>query len=186
MTDPAVTAATAATKELRLALVLYGGVSLAIYMHGITKELHKLVLASCALADDDGTNPFPAATTEHVYWDALKHLGDEAKVRTRVVVDVISGTSAGGINGVYLAKALAQNVDQSELRKLWIEKGDIANLLHGRAVGRGKLRLLLPLLEALRHRNKNEPVLRGDVMSGWFVDALKKMDETRPRPGEGP
>jgi len=26
-------------RELRLALVCYGGVSLAIYMHGITKEL---------------------------------------------------------------------------------------------------------------------------------------------------
>lgn len=32
--------------ELRLALVFYGGVSLAIYMHGVTKELHKLVVAS--------------------------------------------------------------------------------------------------------------------------------------------
>ena len=32
--------------ELRLALVCYGGVSLAIYMHGVTKELHKLVIAS--------------------------------------------------------------------------------------------------------------------------------------------
>ena len=32
-------------KELRLALVCYGGVSLAIYMHGITKELEKLARA---------------------------------------------------------------------------------------------------------------------------------------------
>ena len=30
----------AETRELRLAVVLYGGVSLAIYMHGTTKELH--------------------------------------------------------------------------------------------------------------------------------------------------
>ncbi len=35
------------TKELRLGLVCYGGVSLAIYMHGVTKELHKLVVAKC-------------------------------------------------------------------------------------------------------------------------------------------
>jgi len=34
--------------ELRLALVCYGGVSLAVYMHGVTKELHKLVQASRA------------------------------------------------------------------------------------------------------------------------------------------
>ena len=36
--DPQVT-------ELRLALVCFGGVSLAIYMHGITKEVHSLLRA---------------------------------------------------------------------------------------------------------------------------------------------
>ena len=35
-------------KELRLALVCFGGVSLAIYMHGVTKEILKLVRASYA------------------------------------------------------------------------------------------------------------------------------------------
>jgi hypothetical protein len=33
-------------KELRIALVCYGGVSLAVYMHGVTKEIWKLVRAS--------------------------------------------------------------------------------------------------------------------------------------------
>ena len=37
-------------RELRLALVCYGGVSLAIYMHGITKELEKLARASAHFA----------------------------------------------------------------------------------------------------------------------------------------
>ena len=36
-------------KELRIALVCCGGVSLAVYMHGITKEILKLVRASAAL-----------------------------------------------------------------------------------------------------------------------------------------
>ena len=36
-------------KELRIALVCFGGVSLAVYMHGISKEILKLVRASCAL-----------------------------------------------------------------------------------------------------------------------------------------
>ena len=40
-------------RELRLAVVLYGGASLAIYMHGTTKELQRLVKAS-ALADRGG------------------------------------------------------------------------------------------------------------------------------------
>lgn len=38
-------------RELRLALVCYGGVSLAVYMHGITKEILKLVRASRASHD---------------------------------------------------------------------------------------------------------------------------------------
>ena len=36
-------------KELRIALVCFGGVSLAVYMHGITKEILKLARASSAL-----------------------------------------------------------------------------------------------------------------------------------------
>ena len=36
-------------KELRIALVCFGGVSLAVYMHGISKEILKLVRASAAL-----------------------------------------------------------------------------------------------------------------------------------------
>ena len=33
--------------------------------------------------------------------------GEPPRVRTRFVVDIISGTSAGGINGVFLGKAIA-------------------------------------------------------------------------------
>ena len=33
-------------REIRLALVLNGGVSLAVYMHGITKEIWRLARAS--------------------------------------------------------------------------------------------------------------------------------------------
>ena len=36
-------------KELRIALVCFGGVSLAVYMHGVSKEILKLVRASSAL-----------------------------------------------------------------------------------------------------------------------------------------
>ena len=38
-------------KELRLALVCYGGISLAVYMHGITKEVWRLARASRAYHD---------------------------------------------------------------------------------------------------------------------------------------
>ena len=33
-------------KELRIALVCYGGISLAVYMHGVTKELWHLARVS--------------------------------------------------------------------------------------------------------------------------------------------
>ena len=41
-------------KELRIALVCYGGVSLAIYMHGVTKEVWKLARASRAFHAGSG------------------------------------------------------------------------------------------------------------------------------------
>jgi hypothetical protein len=59
-------------RELRIALVCYGGVSLAIYMHGVTRELHRLVVASSRF--DEQGNPFEPPCTEHVYWDLLHEL----------------------------------------------------------------------------------------------------------------
>src|SRR3954463_16134424 len=93
--------------ELRLALVCYGGVSLAVYMHGITKELHKLVRASRRFDADeslDTANPFGADETESAYYEALRELAKKGSPLS-VSIDVIAGTSAGGINGVVLAKA---------------------------------------------------------------------------------
>ena len=48
----------------------------------------------------------------------------------RVVVDIIAGASAGGINGIFLAKALANNEDFAQLKTLWIHQGDIGKLLN--------------------------------------------------------
>lgn len=38
---------------------------------------------------------------------------------------MIAGTSAGGINGIFLAKVLAHNLSLGELRDVWLEKADI-------------------------------------------------------------
>jgi hypothetical protein len=48
-------------REVRPGLVCYGGVSVAIYMHGVTKELYKLVRAARAFERAFGTNDFDAA-----------------------------------------------------------------------------------------------------------------------------
>jgi patatin-related protein len=169
------------TRELRLALVLYGGVSLAIYMHGITKEIHKLVKASTALdAFPEKGNPFPSGT-ERVYYDLLARIargevGHGARgTRIRVVVDVISGTSAGGINGVFLAKALARNRSLESLKALWFDKGDIKQLLKGWTWAPIGLRVALMLRRPLHL----EPPLRGREMCQWLHEALHAMEKEK-------
>src|SRR5262245_56187023 len=107
-------------KELRLALVCYGGPSLPIYMPRVPKEVNRLVKASVLL--EAGLEP--KEPTERVYRDLLRSLAEKTGVDLRVVVDVIAGTSAGGINGIYLAKALAGNHSQDALRDLWFTRGD--------------------------------------------------------------
>src|SRR5206468_8620911 len=96
------------TKELRLGVVCYGGSSLAIYMHGVTKELNRLVKAS-ALLDAD-LEPQKWARSEAFYVELLRRLAQDSGVRTRVVVDVVAGTSAAGINGINMTTALAHNL----------------------------------------------------------------------------
>ncbi len=129
-------------KELRIALVCYGGVSLAIYQHGITKEILKLVRASRAYhaaiapaqkqraehvfkpGQVDGRSP----STEDVYFDALKAIGQRG-LDLRVIVDVIAGASSGGINGIVLARAIAHDLKVDSVTDVWLDDVDIAYLL---------------------------------------------------------
>jgi patatin-related protein len=174
--------------ELRLALVCYGGVSLAIYMHGITKEVQKLVVASVAFERDDVNNPFDRVDSSRGYWDLLKNIrageaGDVGRreVTLRVVVDIISGTSAGGINGICLAKVLAGNHSQDALRDLWLGRGDIKQLLRGSR----RLPISLRAIWLLRNPFKLEPPLRGDEMCEWLYEAFDTMAKTTALRGVG-
>src|SRR5215510_14564653 len=123
-------------KELRIALVCFGGVSLAIYMHGISKEILKLIRASSALhatADRskrtsasffervDRSNP--EYDTEEVYFELLREIGRSAELR--VIVDIIAGASAGGINGTMLARALSHDLPMRPIRDLWLNNADV-------------------------------------------------------------
>lgn len=112
-------------KELRLALVCYGGVSLAVYMHGTTKEVWKLVRASMRRRSGPGLPP--ASDSEIVYGALLDALAP--RVDLRVMVDIIAGASAGGINGILLAQAISQGHDMEPLRELWLESADSDKLL---------------------------------------------------------
>lgn len=159
-----------AAQEVRFAVVMYGGVSLAIYINGVTQELLRMVRATApAVHDKAEGRPLPLDSaapkgTEWVYRKLSYLLGDESllndyrqqltsaensghkvsadadlvdeevrkgtPIRTRFLVDILSGTSAGGINAIYLAKALANDQSIDELKKLWVNEGDIALLIN--------------------------------------------------------
>lgn len=113
-------------KELRLALVCYGGISLAVYMHGVTKEIWHLARAS--RAELDGEPPSDGAVG--AYRALLSHMADGASgVKLRVLADIIAGASAGGINGIFLARALSTGESLEPLTDLWLTRADVTVLL---------------------------------------------------------
>jgi nucleoside-triphosphatase len=71
-------------------LVCYGGVSLAIYMHGVTKEIHKLVTASKALETSPAQDPF------HVLIEGRPGSGKTTTVRRLVELLGAAGMAVGG------------------------------------------------------------------------------------------
>ncbi|MGL6044012.1 MAG: patatin-like protein, partial [Sandaracinobacteroides sp.] len=132
-------------KELRLSLVCYGGVSLAIYMHGVTKELWKLLRASEArkcgrnwgLAADEGTEA-PSGDSEPV-WQAF--LAEIARsVDLAVMCDILAGASAGGINTVMLSNAITLGQDLEPLTDMWLEEADVEKLMDPEARSKTRLR----------------------------------------------
>jgi patatin-related protein len=115
-------------QEIRIALVMTGGVSLAIWMGGVAAELDRMVRG-------DG-----------VYGRLLD------LVRSVARVDVIGGTSAGGVNGAFLAMAGAHGADMAILRSVWLELGSLGSMI--------------------RSPNERRPpsLLRGD---GYFLTNLR-------------
>jgi patatin-related protein len=143
-------------KELRLALICYGGVSLAVYMHGITKEVWRLARASRAYFAGEDAGP----GTDAVYRELLEAIEQDADVRLRVLVDVVAGASAGGINGVFLANAIATGQSLDPLTDLWLERADVDVLLAPEArASRFSKVWATPIawLAAGRHGGETEP-----------------------------
>ncbi|HKG45862.1 MAG TPA: patatin-like protein [Pyrinomonadaceae bacterium] len=139
------------TQEVRFAIVMYGGVSLAIYINGIAQELLRLVRStsrpvdelkntervyrrlSCLLSDPELLRQFREALDDPnppARPDIVDERMAEETVNTRFVIDILSGSSAGGINAIYLAKALANDQDLDELKTLWVTEGDIGVLIN--------------------------------------------------------
>jgi patatin-related protein len=112
-------------KELRLALICYGGVSLAVYMHGITREIWHLIRASKAHLEHG-----PAGTgSEIAYRELLELIQAKSGTRMRVLTDIVSGASAGGINGVFLSQAIVTGQSLEPLTDMWLKNADVEVLL---------------------------------------------------------
>src|SRR4051812_15921437 len=99
--------------EVRLAFAFNGGVSLAIWIGGVTDEVLRCInggrLAAEGHLDQTAGNPYVAVCAE---------LGIVPKA------DVLTGTSAGGLNAAFLATAVSHGcTDLEAIRRLWLEHG---------------------------------------------------------------
>lgn len=200
-------------KELRIALVCYGGVSLAVYMHGVTKEILKLVRASRVYHHDlgrshkanaaysDVDHPDRETDTEELYFELIRAIGQSLELR--VFVDTIAGASAGGINGVLLARALAHDLPVDAHRKMWLEQADIVALMDEKHIaGRWDKLFMKPLfwgltdkwlaryapdiemrqkLQRFTRSRWFQPPFSGSIMSGMLLDACRAMGEPDPK-----
>ena len=175
-------------RELRFGVVMYGGVSLAIYINGVTNELYEMACATPKVGGNEITG-----RTRDVYRKASWLLRDKrlrerylarlrdrraddpfrnmdainSVERTRFVVDTVAGTSAGGINGLFLAKALANGQEFAPLKALWVQEGHISTLLNDSASYEG--------LEYAKTGGAPQSLLNGDRMYVKLADAFRGM-----------
>ncbi|MGE0878930.1 MAG: patatin-like protein [Acidimicrobiia bacterium] len=94
-------------REIRLAIVMTGGVSLAVWMGGACSEIYQAVC---------GTG---------LYGRLLK------ATKSTLTIDVITGASAGGLNGAFLSLAMTRQADPKvfdDLARLWLEVGSLRKL----------------------------------------------------------
>lgn len=124
----------ARVREIRIAVSIVGGTSLAIYMNGVTQELFSLATAHIREKSD-------------LYSLCLKLTGSQ-----HARIDIISGTSAGGINGLFLATALANGKEMEFTEDTFCELADIDSLFHSPqknpvSLFQGDKKLLEPLRE---------------------------------------
>jgi len=124
---------TLATQKLQLAVTMTGGVSLAVWMGGVAREVNLLTQASDLRIRGEGepavpvpSGPPPGSPADRVR-DLYGQLLDLMDLTASV--DVLSGTSAGGVNAAILGLANARRLDIGALRDLWLQAGAFGQLL---------------------------------------------------------
>jgi patatin-related protein len=117
-------------KEVRVAMALNGGVSLAVWMGGCAVELDAARRAHLGAEDlriaDERTGPPPPGAQRTIYHALCDAFG------CQLLIDLMSGSSAGGINGALLAAAIdgRRRLHPDYIREKWIAVGDLESLLH--------------------------------------------------------
>ena len=101
------------TRQLRLALSMRGGVSLAVWIGGATQEIDRVRRGVRGSAND---SCFHSRLLRLAGFDSVS-------------IDVITGASAGGLNGVLLSWAMVTGGELDGLRDLWVANGDVSKLL---------------------------------------------------------
>jgi predicted acylesterase/phospholipase RssA len=105
------------TEEVRLAMAWNGGVSLAVWMGGVAVELDAARRAHLGTGgSDDGRSIYRALCL------AFNRI---------LVLDILTGASAGGINGALLGGMIThrRRLDANYLRNRWIALGSFSDLL---------------------------------------------------------
>ena len=205
--------------EVRFGVVMYGGVSLAVYINGVTEELFNLVRSTAPAkpVSEVSTVVLPAldalTETDHIYRKVAYLIADQkllaryrdylnnpsglpdplttharanATLKMRFLIDVVSGTSAGGLNGLYLGKALANDQSLEALSQLWMKAADIKDLINDKQSisGLSELetqdpprsllnseRMFLKLLEGFDAMSASRPT-KDDVRRSPYIDEL--------------
>ena len=88
-------------------------------------------------------------------------VGQRRQADWRAGDDVIAGTSAGGLNGVLLATAIARGASLGDLKQLWLESGQMSAEALFRPQPEGELSLM-----------------NGDFFHDQITGALQKMTPT--------
>lgn len=128
------------TQELRIALAMRGGVSLAVWIGGAVAEfdvMRRGVLQAVA-ERDRADQPVVGATGGPPYYDALSKdqqqradaygafLGGQY---TGISIDVLAGASAGGLNAVLYGAAQSLGAGVQWMKLTWHEAGDLWALM---------------------------------------------------------
>ena len=135
-------------KELRLALICYGGISLAVYMHGITKEVWRLARASRAFHAGEEAEP-----------------GSEAVYR-RLIEAIASGRSLEPLTALWLETADVDRLIDPEMSRMSrFAKAAAVPIAWAWSARRGALE---QTVEA-EHRDEIRSKLANFVRARWFA-----------------